>query len=160
MPQQHQGSPPGSLQPRHADGPVAASSRSLPAHSRGRARSRVQVHATPAAPGQAGKAEASASPTYLAVSALTAAAADCLAVPGNTKTWLQVSIAAAVGTGVANRVLYKLALVPMGGEGLENAGSRPSCSPDCPCVAADYVFVLSLAQTFGYVLVRPATVCS
>ena len=44
---------------------------------------------------------------------------------------LQISIAAAVLTGVANRVLYKLALVPMG----------------------DYVFVLSQFQTFGYCLV-------
>eukprot|EP00891_Asterochloris_glomerata_P000578 jgi/Astpho2/578/fgenesh1_pg.00013_%23_13_t len=41
------------------------------------------------------------------------------------------TIAVVVGTGVANRVLYKLALVPMG----------------------DYVFVLSQFQTFGYVLV-------
>ncbi len=29
---------------------------------------------------------------------------------------LQATIAVVVGTGVANRVLYKLALVPMGGE--------------------------------------------
>ena len=62
-----------------------------------------------------------------------------------------------VGTGVANRVLYKLALVPMGGE-------RASCtavlyeklagaSLTAACLAADYVFVLSQFQTFGYVLV-------
>ena len=44
---------------------------------------------------------------------------------------MQASVAAAVVTGVANRVLYKLALVPMG----------------------DYVFVLSQFQTFGYCLV-------
>ncbi|KAK9806031.1 hypothetical protein WJX73_007294 [Symbiochloris irregularis] len=41
------------------------------------------------------------------------------------------SIGVVVATGVANRVLYKLALVPMG----------------------DYVFVLSQFQTFGYCLV-------
>lgn len=44
---------------------------------------------------------------------------------------MQASVAAAMGTGVANRVLYKMALVPMG----------------------NYVFVLSQFQTFGYLLV-------
>ena len=44
---------------------------------------------------------------------------------------LQASVAAAMVTGVANRVLYKMALVPMG----------------------NYVFVLSQFQTFGYLLV-------
>lgn len=44
---------------------------------------------------------------------------------------LQASVAAAMATGVANRVLYKMALVPMG----------------------NYVFVLSQFQTFGYLLV-------
>lgn len=43
----------------------------------------------------------------------------------------QASVAAAMATGVANRVLYKMALVPMG----------------------NYVFVLSQFQTFGYLLV-------
>ncbi len=44
---------------------------------------------------------------------------------------VQASVAAAMATGVANRVLYKMALVPMG----------------------NYVFVLSQFQTFGYLLV-------
>ena len=44
---------------------------------------------------------------------------------------MQASVAAAMATGVANRVLYKMALVPMG----------------------NYVFVLSQFQTFGYLLV-------
>ena len=43
----------------------------------------------------------------------------------------QASVLAAMATGVANRVLYKMALVPMG----------------------NYVFVLSQFQTFGYLLV-------
>lgn len=45
--------------------------------------------------------------------------------------YVVASVAAAMATGVANRVLYKMALVPMG----------------------NYVFVLSQFQTFGYLLV-------
>jgi drug/metabolite transporter (DMT)-like permease len=52
--------------------------------------------------------------------------------PGGSNNFaLVASIVAALGTGLANRVLYKMALVPMG----------------------DYVFVLSQFQTFGYCLV-------
>ena len=50
---------------------------------------------------------------------------------------LQATIAVVVGTGVANRVLYKLAVASL----------------TAACLAADYVFVLSQFQTFGYVLV-------
>lgn len=44
---------------------------------------------------------------------------------------LQASLAAVFGLGVSNRVLYKLALVPL----------------------SDYTFFLAQLQTFGYVLV-------
>lgn len=48
-----------------------------------------------------------------------------------TCSWLQLSILAVVVFGVANRVLYKMALVPLG----------------------NYVFFLAQLQTFGYVAV-------
>ena len=51
---------------------------------------------------------------------------------------LQATIAVVVGTGVANRVLYKLALVPMGGEGFMSGSLMPNfgwCLAHCcmPC---------------------------
>lgn len=57
--------------------------------------------------------------------------APCWYVHSDILLCIQASVAAAMATGVANRVLYKMALVPMG----------------------NYVFVLSQFQTFGYLLV-------
>ena len=76
---------------------------------------------------------------------------------------LQATIAVVVGTGVANRVLYKLALVPMGGEGCMSSSLLPKWLVPCSllyAVAADYVFVLSQFQTFGYVLVYASLLAS
>jgi len=61
------------------------------------------------------------------LSAFTFASKQTATVSG----WLQSSILAVVVFGVANRVLYKMALVPLG----------------------NYVFFLAQLQTFGYVAV-------